>query len=556
MNPQLSRREKLRRLAVEQLDLLVVGGGINGAGIAREAALRGLRTALVEKGDFASGTSSRSSKLIHGGLRYLEQGDFRLVLESSWERDLLRRSLAPHLVRPIPFFFPVYADGPVGWWALRAGLLAYDLLAAFRNISRHRMVDPTAAREVEPKLRSQGLRGGALYYDCATDDARLVLETILAAEQAGAICINYVATEKLQKSDGRIAAATLRDRDHEAASFVTRAHVVVNATGPWLDRIRRLDDPAAKPLLRLTKGAHLVVSRDRVGNRNAVVLHAVADRRVLFVIPWEEQALVGTTDTDFDDDPDRLTVGAEDVDYLLQTVNFYFPQSRLSERDVISTFAGLRPLINGERGVTPSKLSREEEIFESPSGLLSLGGGKLTTYRRIAVNVVDRVARRLESERGIRSRAHSGTDRQPLPGASDEVGTATPNAGWPPANFPPALVEFLMARYGTRARQVLAIAEHAPELLERLDPNTRHIRAEARFGAASEMALRIEDVLRRRTQVALRSPDQGAGVAELAATLMADSLGWEESRARKMAQDYREGAREPWRRKTPERKKA
>jgi glycerol-3-phosphate dehydrogenase len=346
----LTRREKLRRLATDDLDLLVIGGGINGAGIAREAALRGLRTALVDKGDFASGTSSRSSKLIHGGLRYLEQGDVRLVLEASLERDLLRRVLAPHLVRPLPFFFPVYQGGPVSLWKLRGGLLAYDVLAGFRNIARHRIVRGAAAVDLEPKIRRDGLVGGALYYDCATDDARLVLETILAAEDAGASCLNYVAVERFEKREARIVGAWLRDREPAAEGPVlVRARSVVNATGPWLDGIRELDDPGAARLLRPTKGVHVVVERERVGNRHAVVLNAVADRRVLFVIPWGDRALVGTTDTDHPGDPDHVTIESEDVDYLLETVNAHFPEARLGPSDVVAAFAGLRPLVAGAR---------------------------------------------------------------------------------------------------------------------------------------------------------------------------------------------------------------
>lgn len=552
-----SRREKLRRFADESFDLLVIGGGINGAGIAREAALRGLRTALVEKGDFASGTSSKSSKLIHGGLRYLEHGDLGLVLEASRERDLLRRLLAPHLIRPLPFFFPVYEGGPLGLWKLRAGLLAYDLLAAFRNICRHRMAGRARACELEPELRLEGLKGGAVYYDCLTDDARLVLETVLAAEAAGAVCLNYVDLVALHKEDGRVSAATVRDLDGEGGEITLRARAVVNATGPWLDRVRALDDPTAPPLLRPTKGVHIVVPRDRIGNRHAVVLHAVADRRVLFAIPWDEQAIIGTTDTDYHGEPDAVAAEAEDVEYLLETVNFYFPRAHLAERDVLSTFAGLRPLIAGEEGAAPSEVSREEEILEAPSGLVSLGGGKLTTYRRVAIKVVDRVARRLETEHGIRVRPASGTDRQPLPGGATGDTVAFADRAARAANgIPPEAAAFLAGRYGSRFRDVLEPIATDPALGERLDPETRHLRAEARFGAASEMAVRLEDVLRRRTQVALRSPDQGAGVAEVTASLMAEALGWDARALRRRAEEYREAIDDSWRTEVPERQKA
>src|SRR5262249_41628462 len=254
------RSTKIRRLGEEAFDLLVIGGGINGAGVAREAALRGLKTALVDKGDFGCGTSSRSSKLIHGGFRYLETGDFGLVLEASRERDLLRRRLAPPLVTPLSFFFPVYRGGPLPLWKLRVGLLLYDLLAAFRNIERHRVVRAAGARETEPVLRAEGLHGGALYFDCFTDDARLLLENGLGAERGGAVCVNYVGVEALEKdARGRLAGARVRDLDGGGASLGVSARAIVNATGPWLDRVRALDDPHAAPILRPTKGVHIVV---------------------------------------------------------------------------------------------------------------------------------------------------------------------------------------------------------------------------------------------------------------------------------------------------------
>jgi glycerol-3-phosphate dehydrogenase len=537
------RREKLHRLEEDTFDLLVIGGGINGAGIAREAALRGLRTVLVDKGDFASGTSSRSSKLIHGGFRYLETGDFRLVLEASHERDLLRRRLAPHLVRPQRFFFPVYEGGPITSWKLRAGLMLYDLLAAFHNIARHRMLGSAAARAVEPELRIEGLRDAALYHDCVTDDARLVLETVLGAEEAGATCLNYLSVESLDREAGRVAGARLRDRDGGSGGLRVRARVVVNAAGPWVDRIRILDEPTASPVLRVTKGVHLVLPRERVGNCNAVVLHTVRDGRIIFVIPWDEHTLVGTTDTDYEGLPDGVTVEEGDVDYLLETVNFYFPRSRLGPRDVVGSFAGLRPLVDGGRVQgPPSRVSREEAVFESRSGLISLAGGKLTTYRRVAVKVVERVARRLRERFGIETRRNSGTHSLPLPGG-----------GSPPAlaEAPAEIAELLLRRYGSRAAQILALLRTAPGLAAKLASGDGEVRAEVSFATDQEMALRVEDVLRRRTHVALKGADGGAGAADVTAALMGEALGWSRNVVERRAREYVESLPGPdrrWRR--------
>src|SRR5207253_319807 len=346
----------------EALDVLVVGGGINGAGIARDAAMRGLRVALVERGDLASGTSSRSSKLIHGGLRYLEQGDVRLVLEAVRERERLQR-LAPHLVRPQEFVFPLYRGGPLGPLKLAVGLWAYDLLAGFWNVRRHRMLSPKAVAEAEPALLRDGLCGAGQYWDCRTDDARLVLETALSAAAEGALIVSYAEVAGFVKEGGRIAGARVVDR-LGGGEVIARARVVVNAAGPWVDRVAALDAPETPPRLRLTKGVHVVVPRERVGNRAAIVLSAVADRRVMFVIPWGAHTLVGTTDTDHLCGPDvPPAVEPSDVAYLLDTVNHYFPAARLVPADVVGAFAGLRPLVapRGKATMSPSAVSREEE---------------------------------------------------------------------------------------------------------------------------------------------------------------------------------------------------
>jgi glycerol-3-phosphate dehydrogenase len=534
MTVEVARREKLQRIGAQTFDVLVIGGGINGTGIAREAALRGLRTVLVEKGDFGSGTSSRSSKLVHGGFRYLESGDLSLVFEASRERDLLRRRLAPHLVTPLRFFFPIYRGSPLPLWKLRLGLTLYDVLAAFRNIERHRGVRRDDRDGVEPLLREDGFLGGALYYDCFTDDARLVLENALGAEEAGAICLNYAVVDSFAKDpEGLLDGATIRDLDGDGSVVRVRARSVVNATGPWLDRIRALDDQTAKPVLRPTKGVHLVVPRERVGNRNAVVLHAVRDGRLFFVIPWEHHTIIGTTDTDYFGSPDAVRAEAEDIDYLLESLNFYFPTAGLAEGDVVSTFAGLRPLVAGARPEAPSEVSREDELFESPSGLVSLGGGKLTTYRRVAIKVVDRVARGLRARFGMRVRAGSGSESLPLPGGRDAVRRFSEGD------------DRLHRRYGSRTRDLLDLAARTPSSYEPLEPGVPDIQAEASFAASREMACRIEDVLRRRTHVALKAADGGARAATVTAELMGERLGWSRTTREQRVREYLDGRAEP-----------
>src|SRR3954471_11157242 len=379
-------------MAETPLDLLIIGGGNTGAGIARDAALRGFRTALVDKSDFGAGTSSHSSRLIHGGIRYLEQGAFRLVFEASHERRVLLR-IAPHLVRPLAFLFPIYRGSRVPAWKLRAGMWLYDLLSSFRNVHWHRWLRPKKGRPVEPGLRDGGLVGAALYYDAQTDDARLVIATVRGAIKAGALAASYVETTALLKPDGRVRGALVQDV-LTGETVTLRAHIVVNATGPWSDQLRRLDDPHAAPMLRLTKGAHVTVPRNRMSNAHAVTLFSQLDGRVMFVLPWGDLSYIGTTDTDADASPDELRVTAADVTYLLRSANAAFPDAHLGSNDVRSAWVGLRPLLREDSG-SPSQVSREHRVLESPHGLISIIGGKLTTSRVMARDVVDRVARKL-----------------------------------------------------------------------------------------------------------------------------------------------------------------
>lgn len=544
-------------LARGRFDLLVIGGGINGAGIARDAAMRGLSVALVEQGDFASGTSSKSSKLVHGGLRYLENYELALVLEASRERDRLRRHLAPHLVQPLPFVFPIFRGDPVGRLRLSAGLWVYDGLAAFRNIARHRSWGRATTLRCEPRLRADGLRGAMHYYDCWTDDARLTLETIRSAVDEGAVACNYVGVTELVRDGDRLCGARIVD-GLSGATFTIAARQIVNATGPWLDRIRRLDDPGAAPVLRLTKGVHIVVPRERVGNRNAIVLRAPHDGRVMFAIPWEDQTLVGTTDTDYDTRPEDVAVDADDVRYLLAAVNAYFPAARLAERDVIGAYAGLRPLVAppATEDETPSETSREEAIFESSSGLLSLGGGKLTTYRRVAEKVVDRLVERFAELEPGRRFAPCRTGAIPLPGARVDDpdrggfgGFAKRLRARAPANVDEVLIRHLLSRYGTAA---VAIAERlaaTPEAARRLVAGLPYRRIEVTRAAESEMAATLDDVLRRRVPIAFRWSDGGAAAADVVGRLVAAALGWDAAQTASAVESYRAGVADEQRRR-------
>jgi glycerol-3-phosphate dehydrogenase len=372
-------KRDLPALAAGKFDVLIIGGGITGAGIARDAALRGLRVALVDQGDFASGTSSKSSKLIHGGFRYLEQGAFHLVAEACRERAILRR-IAPHLVGPLPFLFPVYAGDLRPKWKMRIGMTLYDLLALYKNVERHRTLSASSALSLEPNLSGDHLRGAIRYFDCSEDDARFCVENILHAASLGAVCANYCRVATLNRTGDRVTSVRLQDRIG-SGEFEATPKVIVNAAGPWVDRIAPSD-------FRLgpTKGVHLLLPR--LTREHAIAFQAQRDGRILFIIPWHDGSLVGTTDTDFHADPADAAADAADVAYLLEEAGRVLRLS-LSTRDIVTTFAGVRPLLSPEG--SPSARSREHRIIRQAANLLAVAGGKYTTYRAVAEQAVDQI---------------------------------------------------------------------------------------------------------------------------------------------------------------------
>jgi glycerol-3-phosphate dehydrogenase len=521
-----TRRTQLATLPDETADLLVIGGGITGAGIARDAAMRGLRTVVVDAGDFGWGTSSRSSRLIHGGLRYLEHRWFRLVFEASRERRNLLR-IAPHLVRPRAFIFATHEGSRVKRWEISAGVWLYDLLAAFRNVHMHRLLSPRGVLKIEPLLRERGLTGGALYYDAQTDDARLVLATMRSAHRHGATCLSYVRVTGLEKADGLVRGAQLEDA-FTGEGLSVRAHVVVNATGPWSDAMRRLDEPSAEPLLRPTKGAHIAVPQRRIGNTGAVTLLSPIDGRVMFVLPWGEVTIVGTTDTDEVVAPDDVAATEQDVLYLVRSANAVFPNARLGMDDVIAAWAGLRPLLKGG-GESTATVPREHRIVESASGLVTIAGGKLTTYRVMAAQTVDVVARRLRKLDGRPRPPRAATDREPLPGGEvrdlDALSEELLQEG-----LGPEVARHLVLSYGTEARAVANLMAADRSLAGPLIPDGPWRLAEVVYQARREMALTVSDVLIRRCHAFHLRADQAVSAAPVVAQLLASELGWDAER--------------------------
>lgn len=530
-----SERATLAEIAAEPADILVIGGGITGAGVARDAAMRDLRTVLVEQADLGSGTSSRSSRLIHGGLRYLETGRIGLVLEANRERRILLH-IAPHLVWPLPFILPLHRGDRIGLWRLAAGMWLYDALALFRNVRLHRMLGKRALLEAEPMLRERGLLGGARFYDAQCDDARLVLATARSAIHHGALVANYIAVRSLERTAGRVVGAEVEDVLTGQRATV-RAGVVVNATGPWADRVRWLEDPAAEPLLQPTKGVHVVVDRARIDHHEAIIFTSPIDGRILFILPWGDLSYIGTTDTDTKEPPDAATVSDEDIVYLLRSANARFPNARLSVDDVRASWVGLRPLL-AERGSESSR-SREHAIVQGLGGMITVAGGKLTTYRSMAREVVDRAMRELRFRDGRPRRAEARTDEEPLPGG-EAADLATFRERGLEIGMSPETVEHLLRHYGTESAGICNLGARDRGLLRRLAPPHPAIEAEVIHAVRRELAQRVEDVLVRRTHIYYEHAAHGVAAASRVAELMGAELGWDGARIRVEAARYAE----------------
>ena len=514
-------------LSSRRFDLLVIGGGITGAAIARDASMRGMSVALVEKDDFASGTSSRSSKLVHGGLRYLEQGDLALVRESCRERQRLLAT-APHLVKPLSFLLPWSRGG--GWppyLILRAGLLLYDIFAGRTRISFHHGVSAGELTRLEPGLTGAGAAGGAQYFDAVMDDARVALEVALGAVQSGTVAVNHAEVKSLLRDgNGRIDGGLVHDipGNHD---YETRARLVINASGPWGDSILRLAGRTGAPVLRPTKGVHLIMKESLTSH--ALIVRAKEDKRVFFVIPWQGLTIIGTTDTDYSGDINDIQADENDIKYLLAQAAAVLPSARIRRENILCAYAGVRPLLAGDPS-HPSATSREHRIWEEPAGLLSVMGGKFTTFRAMAEDSVNKARKIL----GL-PRTSSPTRRAALPGA-ESAGLYGETGG----NYPAGQRERLEGIYGTRAGAVLSTASRVKDGFLSLCPHTRRTRAEAVFAVENEFALTLTDVLERRLRLALTCPCRGEDAVENTVEVIAPLLGWDGAEKKRHVDHYLE----------------
>jgi glycerol-3-phosphate dehydrogenase len=509
-----TRTKSLQALTEQRFDLIIIGGGITGAGIARDAALRGLSVALIERRDFAGGTSSRSSKLIHGGIRYLQQGDVGLVREAATERYAVRK-LAPHLARPVQMMVPV--SSRASYAKLSVGLWTYDRLAGVSDEERYRMLSREETLALEPKLRAEHIYGAGLYYEYVTHDARLVIEVVKSAAALGAVAANYAAVDGFVLEQGQIGGVEVRDQ-LSGDTFSVRGRVVVNAAGPWVDSVRLLGEPGDKPRLRLTKGIHLGIRTERTGLSRIVVMNA-RDKRGVFAIPRGAVTYLGTTDTDYPQPEDYPYITADDVAYLLDAANRTFDvDPPLVAEDVVSAWAGLRPLLQQE-GKKPSELSRKDEIMVGGGGLLSIAGGKLTTFRRMSERVVDMVAERLQAQ-GITAPTRKGTSEEMLLGSGhtgDDVAAFAQRLDerWPRVGRD--VIDRLVALYGSHAERIVDGIAADPVLGERFTPALPVTRAELEYTIREEMVLHLEDFMERRSRLLLWQPDNGLAIVQGAA---------------------------------------
>ena len=525
------RQAVLDTAPLHELDVVVVGGGVVGAGAALDAATRGLTVALFEARDWAAGTSSRSSKLIHGGLRYLEMLDFRLVREALRERGLLTQRLAPHLVRPVPFLYPLRHRG---WERVYAGLglVLYDWMGwssgNARGLPRHRHLSKQAALQAFPTLRPDTLVGAIQYYDAQVDDARHTLAVVRTAATYGALCANRARVTGFLRDGERVTGVQVRDLE-SGRDLEVRAKQVVNATGVWTDETQQMVGERQFHV-RASKGIHLVVPRNRIASSTGLILRT--ESSVLFVIPWGRHWIIGTTDTDWHLGKAHPAASRSDIDYLLAHVNKVLV-TPLSREDVEGVYAGLRPLLSGESEPT-SKLSREHMVAHPVPGLVVVAGGKYTTYRVMAKDAVDAVSEGLD-----RTVAPSCTDRVPLVGAEGFV--ALWNARHQLAQrhgLDVAAIEHLLGRHGSLVHDVLALIDADPSLGEHLEGTADYLRAEVVHAASHEGARHLDDVLTRRTRMSIETFDRGLAAAPAVATLMAEVLGWSRAQVRKEVAHY------------------
>jgi len=516
--PSNRRKEILNEFSKKKYDIVVIGGGITGAGIALDAVSRGFSVALVEKQDFAAGTSSRSTKLIHGGLRYLKNFEIKIVRETGLERAIAYKN-APHLVRPEKMLLPLIENGTYGRLATSFGLWLYDVLAGVKGVDKRKMLGRDQTLKMEPLVRDDIIKGSGYYAEYRTDDARLTLEVLKTAKQKGAEVVNYTTVDELLYKNGKIVGVKCQDGINQN-KFEIKSDFVVNATGPWVDELREKDNSCKGKRLHLTKGVHIVVPKEKLDLKQSVYFD-VDDGRMIFAIPRQNSTYLGTTDTNYKGDTQRPEVSLEDVNYILSATNNMFPEVKLSSDDVISSWAGLRPLIH-EDGKDPSAISRTDELFESETGLITIAGGKLTGYRLMAKKVLrficdkKKIRRKCKTRRIRLSGGEFDSPKQLLTykmAIIEKLATL---------NLPEADAEYLVHNYGKQTDHILAIYQEQKE--------RKLVEAEALFALKYDGVCYLNDFYIRRTGKMYFAPQTIKGDLDVVAAVFAAVLGWDEEK--------------------------
>ncbi len=540
----LQRSQIAAELESSSLDMLIIGGGITGAGILLDAVSRGMRVGLIEMQDFAAGTSSRSTKLVHGGLRYLKQFDVGLVAEVGKERAIVYEN-APHVTTPVWMLLPIVKGGHYGWHASSIGIFVYDMLAGVKKAERRQMLDTEGALAKEPLLRQAGLLGAGYYVEYRTDDARLTLEALKAGVDRGGMALNYVRAEELIYKEHQVVGVKAHDSIRDT-TFSIFAKTIVNATGPWVDELREQDGSKTGKYLHHTKGVHIVIDQSRFPLHNAVYFD-IPDGRMLFAIPRAGKTYVGTTDTDFHEDLKKPRTTKADIDYLIQAVNHMFPSVCLTPADVEATWAGVRPLIH-EVGKSPSEISRKDEVFVSPSGLITIAGGKLTGYRKMAQKVVSLVANRLTAGTTERYPA-CYTERIPLSGG--DVGGSVKWAAFAQSQvavgkklgLTESTASKLVQRYGTNIEQIYALMIQHVGAAEAAHV-TKDVYATLVYAIESELCETLVDYFVRRTGSMLFEIQFVYQWQSAVGTLMAQLLAWDDAQSKRQQEQLQEAIEE------------
>lgn len=520
------RPQIIKSLEKEFYDIIIIGGGITGAGIALDAASRGLKVALVEKGDFASGTSSKSTKLIHGGLRYLKQFEFSLVREVGKERAIVHH-LAPHLVRPEKMLLPLITNGNYGHIMTSVGLMVYDVLANVDKEDQRKMLSKDETMSLEPLLKEEVVEGGGLYAEYQTDDFRLVIEVIKASMQYNAHPINYMEVEEIMEKGGMAYGVKCKDKLSNK-SIEILGDYIINATGPWVDLVRSKIEKIGGKSLHLTKGVHIVVPHEKLPVRHSVYFD-VTDGRMIFAIPKNDITYIGTTDTEYIGDPGEVQVNQQDVDYILAAVDHMFPTIHLKKPDIVSSWAGIRPLI-AEEGKSASEISRKDELFVADNGMMSIAGGKLTGYRQMAKKVVVEVLEKKEKKSGIKKKRKCQTKKIPLPGNEFKDYAAVKNYKYELKKnniaFDSSTINYLVDIYGTQTDEII---KNAKEIVgDKSD--LQLLKAEVNFSLENEMTMTLLDFYERRTGRLFFKIQSIEDTLDVVLPIMTKFLGWSESR--------------------------